>query len=941
MGVLWPPAQPRLSRPGAPDSWSLRAVVEDCLGPADGARWTLRSEHPWLHVKPDGIPTPDQGWKLRVSGTVLSARQILARVLPVLARAPAEFKVPVDLSVLEWMCSNVCPREMAGKFVTIYPPDDATCGELASRLDRALDGIEGPAVLSDLPYRPGSLVSCRYGAFSRRHVLGPKGSIRFALRAPDGTLTEDHRRAWFDPPAWAPPPPPGFARPAPAEAGPAGPAQQVVLGDRFAVTGAFRFTGRGGIYQATDLKSGALVVVKQARPHMGAARDGLDSRSFLLHEWSVLHLLAGTGITPAPVALLQQDQDLFVAEEFLSGTRMDRWAQPYQPGPGPAGEHAGFAAVVTRLCEVVAEFHARGLVVRDLAPDNVFVDGTQVRVCDVEYVAFSGTRPRPMGTPGFVAPEVRGQAVADPRADLYALGALLFTLCTGLPPFFADDEDEAPDHPDAPDGRSGRGRSRGRAGRLAAVLAQYRGAAPLLDAMTGVIVALLDDDPAARPSAAEAATRLRRCLGTGGAAAVAAGGSSPGTQAAEHARTLISDISGYLAAQWSPGQPRPWPFIEYGRPERPLDIYMGAAGVLGVLARAAAAGYPGLDQVVDEAAGWLKDQHQPDGTDRQGLYLGNCGIAWGLALAATRGAQPRHDGPGGPGRTELAGAVLSRLRAARAAPPGDDDLLYGFAGTVLGHAGILQASTGLGLTAAEHHELQAALAGLARDLRQRTAAAGQAAAAGRSRPNYGFAHGLAGIGYALLAAGNTLADDELTGEAATIAGEIMTARIGPADQAWWPDDQAPSWRHAAHWCNGSSGIGTFLLRLWHTTGDDAALTTCAGAARAVLAARPGAQTCSCHGLAGDGEFFLDLAAGTGDPGYATAAWAIAEQLWALRARHAGRWLIPDETGERLGADYGNGLSGVLAFLVRLCHGGPRLWMADAAAGYPSFVTDPA
>jgi serine/threonine protein kinase len=293
---------------------------------------------------------------------------------------------------------------------------------------------------------------------------------------------------------------PDHARPTAAAA-----AKQVLLGDRFAVTGALRFTGRGGIYQATDLKSGETVVVKQARPHMGAARDGLDSRSFLLNEWSMLHLLADTGITPKPVALLQQAGDLFIAEEFLSGTRMDRWAQRYQPGPNPPGEHAEFRAVVASLCEVVREFHSRGLVIRDLTPDNLFVGGGQVRVCDVEYVAFSGTLPRTMGTPGFVAPEVRLRDMVSQAADLYALGALFFTLCAGLPPYFADDE---------PDGPTGDGQHRRtRADRLAALLSRIPDSSPLLDMMSEVIVALLADDPEARPPAAEVAARLRRDLG--------------------------------------------------------------------------------------------------------------------------------------------------------------------------------------------------------------------------------------------------------------------------------------------------------------------------------------------------------------------------------------------------------------------------------------------
>jgi hypothetical protein len=41
-------------------------------------------------------------------------------------------------------------------------------------------------------------------------------------------------------------------------------------------------------------------------------------------------------------------------------------------------------------------------------------------------------------------------------------------------------------------------------------------------------------------------------------------------------------------------------------------------------------------------------------------------------------------------------------------------------------------------------------------------------------------------------------------------------------------------------------------------------------------------------------------------------------------------LVPDDTGKGVAADFGGGLAGVLAFLIRLRHGGQRLWMADEA-----------
>jgi lantibiotic modifying enzyme len=97
----------------------------------------------------------------------------------------------------------------------------------------------------------------------------------------------------------------------------------------------------------------------------------------------------------------------------------------------------------------------------------------------------------------------------------------------------------------------------------------------------------------------------------------------------------------------------------------------------------------------------------------------------------------------------------------------------------------------------------------------------------------------------------------------------------------------------------------------------------------------------CHGLSGDGEVLLDLAAATGEPEYADAAWAIGDQLWDMRVRRDSRWLVPDENGIGISADYALGTSGVAAFLLRLMHGGRRPWTADAVPHGPRKAEFPA
>ncbi len=137
------------------------------------------------------------------------------------------------------------------------------------------------------------------------------------------------------------------------------------------------------------------------------------------------------------------------AMELLQGRTLRDVIQEQFGGRGmnaPQGQVASAGLeVLHALCNVLAFLHSHGIVHRDLKPENVFVrvNGTPVLVdfgiainvgsstdCDISenIIEFAGT-------PEYMAPEqIQGRGL-DARADLYALGCMLFECLTGRPPF--------------------------------------------------------------------------------------------------------------------------------------------------------------------------------------------------------------------------------------------------------------------------------------------------------------------------------------------------------------------------------------------------------------------------------------------------------------------------------------------------------------------------
>ena len=91
-----------------------------------------------------------------------------------------------------------------------------------------------------------------------------------------------------------------------------------------------------------------------------------------------------------------------------------------------------------QLCSALWVLHSRGIVHRDVKPDNVILRGSEAVLIDFDASRIHKTAisedTKILGTTGFAAPEQYGLSQSDGRADIYALGVLLNIMLTGEHP---------------------------------------------------------------------------------------------------------------------------------------------------------------------------------------------------------------------------------------------------------------------------------------------------------------------------------------------------------------------------------------------------------------------------------------------------------------------------------------------------------------------------
>ncbi len=207
----------------------------------------------------------------------------------------------------------------------------------------------------------------------------------------------------------------------------AAPRVAAALSDRYEILQELGKGGMGVVYKARDRETGEVVALKVIRPDIAA--DPVTMERFK-NELRLARKITHRNVCRTHEFHRTPDGMAYISMEFVKGDSLRAILKRF----GGLGFRKA-TEIALEICAGLREAHREGVVHRDLKPENVMLtEAGEVKVMDfgiarsVETGTLTGTI---TGTPAYMSPEQAAGKPVDQRADIYALGLVLYELYTG------------------------------------------------------------------------------------------------------------------------------------------------------------------------------------------------------------------------------------------------------------------------------------------------------------------------------------------------------------------------------------------------------------------------------------------------------------------------------------------------------------------------------
>lgn len=212
-----------------------------------------------------------------------------------------------------------------------------------------------------------------------------------------------------------------------------------IIDKRYRILDLLGSGGMGAVYLVEHVQMGKLMAMKVLQGDLSREVD--MTRRFRREAETVSRLSHINTVNVFDFG--SEGEMMYLVMEYIQGRDLADYLE--EEGPIPFVEAA---KMMIQVCSALMEAHGKGIVHRDLKPENIFLTQLAEQTDFVKVLDFGLAKLRDIqdrtritaqgsivGTPFYMAPEhCRGEAV-DHRSDIYALGAVLYKLLTGEPPF--------------------------------------------------------------------------------------------------------------------------------------------------------------------------------------------------------------------------------------------------------------------------------------------------------------------------------------------------------------------------------------------------------------------------------------------------------------------------------------------------------------------------
>lgn len=779
----------------------LHGIVEPALEYTDALQslldsldcsWRVHSRRSgnlcWYQVECQGRALPSQGWKIHISASTADANGLNSSIVPWLIEQRATFKILADRNSIFCVNSGQFGATQTGKIITVYPGSDDDAARLAMALDDLWPSSTGPAVPSDLAVRPGGSVFVRYGSFTGETVVDRFGKNVPSIHDELGRINEDVRSVDGRQPNWATPPITGLVPAVPDMS-----ASLSIGSDSYLPLMLLHRSALGNVLLGLRLSDGKEVLLKVRRRGVGVGKSENFQTVGLGQEFAVLQKLQPFDeLAPLPVDYSCDRDFAILVTEYVEGRHYLELDFETQ------------VRALSWLALRIAQLHSVGFIHGDVKLANVIARESNVRLVDFELsVPIDSKVGESRGTVGYLAPEAADRRT--PAMDVYALGVCAAHVFLKIDPA---------------------GLAIG-GGRIVGLLQQLG-----YPQAVRVVRELLQLDASRRPSAAEAAIRLRDLTP-----------SSVQRTRGRDRRTrwcLRSAVEAGVATRRyrrDMGNGCVWK-SETDQDAAPLHgINIGSAGILlGLMTIDEACRTRIFDEDIIRGAQHLESR-EPE-PNANGFFTGNAGVAVALAVAGKRFRKPAF--------IAAAHKYLSKSLTVE----GDFDLFSGSAGVLW--AGCLLAQI------LDDRNLLDRAAPCAKSLIENASLQDKLyvwpSCDANEPPLTGAAHGSAGIALALSIWGKATGESDATDLAIETfdrlyrfgrvrGGSALRHRVGKSDAAV----MVPSWCH---------GVAGYLWCMLSALGDDEqlkrAIDWCVDLCSST---RSIGSPVYCHGIAGELELW--------------------------------------------------------------------------------------